>query len=137
MVEENLLSSVGDFVIRRADGLVAYQLAVVIDDAFQGITEVVRGSDLLSSTARQIHLQTCLGLPTPEYAHHPVATEAEGRKLSKRIGSDPISVLPHAEALFIVLKFLGQPCPTGLTLDGILELGNGELEPSRGRSPAR
>jgi len=116
-IEANLKSSVGDFVIRRADGLAAYQLAVVIDDAFQGITEVVRGADLLDSTARQIQLQKCLDLPTPIYAHHPVAADAQGRKLSKRVGSDPISALPTAMALHIVLNFLGQSCPAGQNLD--------------------
>jgi glutamyl-Q tRNA(Asp) synthetase len=114
-IEENLPDIVGDFVIRRADGLAAYQLAVVVDDAFQGITEVVRGADLLDSTARQIHLQNCLGLATPVYAHHPVAVGSDGTKLSKRLGSDPVASSPPWQALEMALRFLGQPCPGGLS----------------------
>jgi glutamyl-Q tRNA(Asp) synthetase len=115
--EENLQETVGDFVIQRADGLPAYQLAVVVDDAYQGVTEVVRGTDLLGSTARQIHLQRCLSLPTPAYAHHPVASTGDGQKLSKRSGADPISVKSPAVALSMALKFLGQCCPDDLTLE--------------------
>ncbi len=119
LIEQNLAESVGDFVIRRADGLAAYQLAVVVDDAYQGVTEVVRGADLLDSTARQIHLQHCLGLETPEYAHHPIATGTDGRKLSKRLGSDPISNLSASKALERCLRFLSQPCPPGLGLQAL------------------
>jgi glutamyl-Q tRNA(Asp) synthetase len=118
-IEENLEHSVGDFIIRRADGLPAYQLAVVVDDAFQGITEVVRGTDLLESTARQIHLQHALGLPTPAYAHHPLAVSGDGRKLGKRFGSDPVGRLPAAEVVSIALQFLGQKPPGGLELKGL------------------
>ena len=114
-IEENLRKEVGDFVIRRADGLVAYQLAVVVDDAFQGVTEVMRGADLLDSTTRQIHLQNCLGLTTPVYAHHPLAVGSDGRKLSKRLGSDPIAASSPSPALEMALRFLGQPCPGGLS----------------------
>lgn len=116
-VEENLQHSVGDFIIRRADGQPAYQLAVVVDDAFQGVTEVVRGSDLLESTARQIHLQQALGLPTPAYIHHPLALGSEGRKLGKRFGSDPIGRLPGAQAVRLALQFLGQNPPGGMGLE--------------------
>jgi glutamyl-Q tRNA(Asp) synthetase len=118
-MEENLQETVGDFVIQRADGLPAYQLAVVVDDAHQGVTEVVRGIDLLGSTARQIHLQRCLDLPTPVYAHHPIALGDDGRKLSKRYGSDPITALPRASALEMALRFLGQPCPSGLSQENL------------------
>lgn len=114
-IKENLGESVGDFVIRRADGLVAYQLAVVVDDSYQGVTEIVRGADLLGSTARQIHLQQCLGLATPVYAHHPVAVGSGGIKLSKRLGSDPVALLPPSQVLEMALRFLGQPCPGGLS----------------------
>lgn len=117
--EENLQQSVGDFVIRRADGLAAYQLAVVVDDAFQNVSEIVRGADLLGSTARQIYLQQCLGLPTPSYAHHPVAATNDGRKLSKRSGSDPVAALPPHQALYLALNFLGQGCPRGLDLPSL------------------
>ena len=105
---ENLCESVGDFVIRRADGYPAYQLAVVVDDAFQSIDRVVRGADLLSSTARQIWLQQCLSLPTPEYAHVPLVTDGLGRKLSKQFRSDPVRDLPANQALKLALEFLGQ-----------------------------
>jgi glutamyl-Q tRNA(Asp) synthetase len=114
---EGLQQTVGDFVIWRADGLPAYQLAVVVDDNFQQITEVVRGADLLASTGRQIHLQRCLGLPTPSYAHHPVAIGEDGHKLSKRWSSDPIRTTSPARSLQAALRFLGQPCPSGLDLD--------------------
>ena len=90
--------------------------AVVVDDAFQGITEVVRGSDLLESTARQIHLQHALGLPTPVYLHHPIATGVDGRKLGKRFRSDPVGSLPAAEAVSVALQFLGQKPPGGMEL---------------------
>src|SRR3546814_2162471 len=85
---QSLVQTTGDFVLRRADGLWAYQLAVVVDDAAQGITDIVRGCDLLDSTPRQIALQRALGLPTPNYAHVPVLLGADGRKLSKSERSD-------------------------------------------------
>lgn len=116
-MRENLQETVGDFVIRRADGLAAYQLAVVVDDAHQGVTEIVRGADLLDSTARQIYLQNCLGLDTPVYAHHPVVAGSDGRKLSKRLGSDPISKQSPGVTLEMALRFLGQSCPQGLSLE--------------------
>ena len=115
-IEENLEHSVGDFIIRRADGLPAYQLAVVVDDAFQGITEVVRGTDMLESTARQIHLQQALGLPTPSYAHHPLAIGIDGKKLGKRFGSDPVGRLPATEVVAVALQFLGQKPAGGMDL---------------------
>ena len=120
-VVERLADTVGDFVIWRADGLPAYQLAVVVDDAYQQVTEVVRGMDLIGSTARQIHLQNCLGLPRPDYAHLPLAVDAGGNKLSKRLGSDPVSSLPTADALSQALAFLGQDCEAGLEPGELLE----------------
>jgi glutamyl-Q tRNA(Asp) synthetase len=116
-IRENLRETVGDFVIWRADDLPAYQLAVVVDDAFQGVSEVVRGADLLDSTVRQVYLQGCLGLPTPAYAHHPVAVDEDGRKLSKRFRSDPVAALAPAQALRAALSFLGQDCPGELCLE--------------------
>ncbi len=108
---QQLERDVGDFVLRRADGLFAYQLAVVIDDADQEITEVVRGADLLDSTPRQIFLQRQLGLPTPGYVHLPVATDRNGKKLSKRHASDPVKRLPPVAVLRTSLGFLGHPPP--------------------------
>ena len=106
-----LASDVGDFIIRRGDGLAAYQLAVVVDDAAQRITDVVRGADLLASTPRQIFLQQALGLPTPRYLHVPVALDAQGRKLSKQTGARALREDPLA-ALLSAWRFLEQPEPS-------------------------
>lgn len=106
---ENLRESVGDFVIRRAEGFYSYQLACVVDDAFQGVTEVVRGSDLLDSTARQIWLQRCLGLPTPAYRHLPLVMGADGRKLSKSEQASPVDPADPLPALRQALTFLSVP----------------------------
>jgi len=116
-VSENLGETTGDFVIWRADGLPAYQLAVVADDAYQGVTEVVRGCDLLGSTARQVHVARSLGFKIPAYAHHAVAVNDGGKKLGKRYGSDPVGQLDRARALALVLRFLGHEPPDGLPLE--------------------
>jgi len=100
-----------DFVVRRKDGLDAYQLAVVVDDAFQGVTHIVRGSDLLDSTARQIFLQRLLGHPTPGYAHLPVITDASGSKLSKQNHAPPLDDSRACANLRDALRFLRQPEP--------------------------
>ena len=105
---QQLESAVGDFVVRRADGLFAYQLAVVVDDADQAITHVVRGTDLLASAPRQIHLQRLLGLPTPAYAHVPLVLDAQGRKLSKSDLAHPIDLRHPLPALLAAWAFLGQ-----------------------------
>jgi glutamyl-Q tRNA(Asp) synthetase len=105
---------IGDFVVRRADGCYAYQLAVVVDDAEQGITEIVRGADLLLSTPRQLHLQRLLHQPIPRYAHLPVAVNAQGEKLSKQTGATPIATEPALPLLRRVLAFLGQEAPVEL-----------------------
>lgn len=104
---------VGDFVLKRRDGLHAYQLAVVVDDADQGITDVVRGADLLWSTPRQIALQRRLGYPTPRYLHVPVATNAQGEKLSKQTFARAVGHEDRCADLRQALQFLGQPAPAG------------------------
>jgi len=131
VIRENLEETVGDFVIWRADDLPAYQLAVVVDDAFQQVTQVVRGADLLDSTARQIYLQHCLDLPTPTYAHYPVCIGPDGKKLSKRAGSDPIIHSSPAQTLECALRYLGQPCPTGVELDGLWHWARNHWDLSR------
>lgn len=104
----------GDFVIRRADDLIAYQLAVVVDDAADGVTEVVRGRDLLESTGRQILLHRALGLSLPTYLHLPLVVDENGRKLSKSSGDDPICRHPPQHALRLALTVLGHPPPATL-----------------------
>lgn len=107
-LRQHLAREVGDFVVRRADNIVAYHLAVVVDDAWQGITEVVRGADLLDSTPRQIYLQRLLGLPMPRYAHLPIAANAQGQKLSKQNGARAIVEGGPVRTLHACLEFLGQ-----------------------------
>lgn len=110
---QNVTREVGDFVLRRADGLWAYQLAVVIDDAAQGVTHVVRGEDLADNTPRQVWLQRCLGLPTPQYLHTPLVLDGHGEKLSKQTGAaaidtgEPLKVLrAAAQALDLVVPLI-------------------------------
>ena len=104
---QNLLRDVGDFVVRRVEGGYAYQLAVVVDDAEAGISEIVRGSDLLDSTPRQIHLQRLLGLPTPDYMHLPLVLDRDGAKLSKSTRALPVERDDPLPALRAALDFLG------------------------------
>ncbi|PVV07333.1 MAG: tRNA glutamyl-Q(34) synthetase GluQRS [gamma proteobacterium symbiont of Ctena orbiculata] len=111
LISQRLNREIGDFVIRRADGYHAYQLAVVIDDAWQGITDVIRGVDLLSSTPRQHYLQRLLKLPHPEYAHLPLAVDDRGRKLSKQYKDAPVDPARPIESLLHALNFLNQPLP--------------------------
>jgi len=104
---QDLTQAVGDFVLHRADGLWAYQLAVVVDDALQGITDVVRGEDLADNTPRQIHLQRLLGLPTPRYLHTPLVLGANGEKLSKQNGAAPLDLAQPSLALRNAAAALG------------------------------
>jgi len=113
-IEEWLPAKSGDFIIRRADGLFAYQLAVVVDDAEQGITDVVRGADLLDSTCRQIFLQQSLGYALPRYLHLPVAVNESGEKLSKQTNAPAVSPQQAVSSLTAALCFLGQRVPAGL-----------------------
>jgi glutamyl-Q tRNA(Asp) synthetase len=104
---QDVVKAIGDFVLRRADGLWAYQLAVVVDDAAQGITHVVRGQDLADNTARQILLQQALGLPTPRYMHTPLVLGADGEKLSKQNGAQALNLNDPLAALNAAAQVLG------------------------------
>lgn len=121
-LRQNLAHEVGDFVVRRADGLFAYQLAVVVDDAAQGITHVVRGADLLWNTPRQIHLQHLLGLPVPTYAHVPLITNAAGQKLSKQTLAPALPVSGRRGVMAQALGALGHAPPAELAGAGPAEL---------------
>jgi glutamyl-Q tRNA(Asp) synthetase len=110
-VAQNVATDIGDFVLYRADRVFSYHLAVAIDDAEQGITDVVRGADLLPSTARQILLQRLLGLPTPRYAHLPVAVDRGGEKLSKQTHAPPVNAWTPLPELTKALQFLGHSPP--------------------------
>lgn len=119
-LSQSVEREIGDFVLWRADGLHAYQLAVVVDDHEQGVTDVVRGADLLDSTARQIYLQRLLGYAAPRYAHVPIALDAGGEKLSKQTGAPPIIEPGGERHLQRALDFLGLPTPPGLAEAEIL-----------------
>ena len=112
---QHLGREVGDFVIRRRDGLHAYQLAVVLDDAWQGVSDIVRGADLLDSTPRQLYLQELLGLPQPRYLHVPLITQPDGHKLGKSYRSPPLAADQATPLLLRALRALGQQ--PGLELD--------------------
>lgn len=116
-ISQRMARDLGDFVIRRADGYTAYQLAVVLDDEDQLISHVVRGADLLMSTPRQILLQQTLGLRTPTYAHVPLVLGSDGKKLSKQDRADPVATRPAIEALLAAYRFLRQDCSQPLPGD--------------------
>jgi glutamyl-Q tRNA(Asp) synthetase len=114
--QQNVAREVGDFVLRRADAQWAYQLAVVVDDAHQGVTDIVRGEDLADNTARQVLLQRALGLPTPRYLHTPLVLATDGQKLSKQNGAHPLDTsdpLACLEAAAAVLGLPQQPRASG------------------------
>ena len=117
---QHLCEAVGDFVLQRADGPWAYQLAVVVDDAAQGITDVVRGEDLADNTPRQILLQRALGLPTPRYLHTPLVLGANGEKLSKQNGAAPLDLRDPRAAVAAAASVLGIALPPGGTLPDAL-----------------
>jgi glutamyl-Q tRNA(Asp) synthetase len=137
-VSENLAESCGDFVVKRADGPFAYQLAVVVDDAEYGVNQVVRGADLLSSTPRQIYLQRLLGYAVPGYCHLPLVTGPDGAKLSKRDNAISLAsgrnLREEGGTLLLgALRFLGQEPPTSLALASfreILDWGAANFEPA-------
>ncbi len=150
---QNLRDEVGDFVLRRADGIWAYQLACVVDDAASGVSDIVRGRDLLASTPRQIHLQHLLGLPTPRYLHLPLLRTASGRKLSKSCDDVPLDPADPRPALAATLRRLGMTprraaatprtqlhdalndfAPARLPREDIIAA---EIMPSGARTPAR
>lgn len=133
-VEQDVAAEVGDFVLKRADGFWAYQLAVVVDDAAQGVTDVVRGADLLDSTPRQILLQRALGLPTPRYLHLPLVLDEHGDKLSKSSAAMPVDAGDPLPALRRAWRALGQD-PAALRaaadVDSLLQEAIGNFRPQR------
>lgn len=114
--EQHLGREVGDFVIRRRDGLYAYQLAVVLDDAWQGVTDIVRGADLLDNTPRQLYLQELLGLSQPRYLHVPLIVQPDGHKLGKSYRSPPLAAEQATPLLLRALRALGQATEAGMEL---------------------
>lgn len=121
-IQQQLATDVGDFVLKRADGLFAYQLAVVVDDALQGVTHVVRGADLLYSTSRQRYLQSLLQLPNPSYAHIPLVVNAQGEKLSKQTLAAAISSHDASLQLYNALVFLKQSPPSALATASLSDI---------------
>ena len=117
--QQNVAAAVGDFVLKRADGCFTYQLAVVVDDAAQGITQVVRGEDLADNTARQVLLQQALGLPTPGYLHSPLVLGTNGEKLSKQNGAQALHLSDPLAALNQASNHLGLPPQTGSVPDAL------------------
>lgn len=110
-MQQSIAQEAGDFIVRRTGGLFAYQLAVVVDDAWQGVTHIVRGADLIQSTPRQLYLQRLLGYPQPHYAHLPIAVDDTGSKLSKQAKSLPVNRKKPLPTLLAALHFLRQPLP--------------------------
>lgn len=120
--KQDMRQEAGDFIVKRADGLYAYQLAVVVDDEAQGVNAIVRGADLLNSTPRQIYLQHMLGFPTPSYMHIPVAVNANGEKLSKQTRAAAVQTDNPTATLYNALQFLRQKPPASLRTGSIRQL---------------
>lgn len=136
-ITQNIEKEIGDFVVSRADGLFAYQLAVVVDDAEQEVTHIVRGADLLDSTPRQIYLQQLLGVPAPCYAHLPVAVNERGKKLSKQTLARAIDTHQPAREIIRALRFLGQNTAEDLADTPLPDLWHWAITHwDRGRVPA-
>ena len=134
---QNLTREVGDFIVKRADGVFAYQLAVVVDDAHQGITHVVRGEDLADNTARQIHLQRLMGLPEPQYLHTPLVMGIDGHKLSKQNGAASLDVSDPVAALQQAARVLELPRIEALSVSEWLDRGHPLRGPHAGSPDAR
>ncbi len=122
LISQDLNTEVGDFILKRRDGLYAYQLAVVIDDIYQGITDIVRGVDLLDSTPRQLYLYQCLNAQAPNYKHLPLALLPDGKKLSKQTGAKALDNAKAAQNIFAALQFLGQAPPDELLSESVENL---------------
>jgi len=127
-IQQDIATEVGDFILKRADGLFAYQLAVVVDDALQGVTHVVRGADLLDSTPRQMYLQQLLGFITPQYAHVPVVCNDAGEKLSKQTLAQALSVNDAKIEVLKALSFLGQQPTQQLNQATLAEIWNWAIQ---------
>ncbi|PPC93851.1 MAG: tRNA glutamyl-Q(34) synthetase GluQRS [Methylotenera sp.] len=125
---QQLSQDIGDFVLKRSDGFFAYQLAVVVDDALQKVTHIVRGADLLASTPRQIYLQRLLGYTQPQYAHLPLVTNQNGEKLSKQTLAAPIEIHDAKAQLWFALDFLNQQPPLSLKTSSLSTLWQWALE---------
>ncbi len=126
--QQSLATECGDFVVKRRDGLFAYQLAVVVDDAQQGVTEIVRGADLLDSTPRQIFLQKCLNYTHPGYLHLPLMLDHEGRKLSKSEGAAELNPDRPVKSIHAALGHLGQQPPADLVKAGTVDVWQWAME---------
>jgi glutamyl-Q tRNA(Asp) synthetase len=121
-ISENIANQHGDFIIQRKDRIIAYQLAVVIDDHLQGVNHIVRGYDLLESTAKQIYLHQLLGYQPPSYMHVPIIVDQHGQKLSKQSFAEPVSHSNRSQTLWYLLKLLKQSPPQSLATASVKQI---------------
>ena len=133
--QQSLQSEIGDFIIKRSDGLFAYQLAVVIDDEYQGVTDIVRGGDLLDNTPRQIHLQQLLGYSTPGYLHLPVVTDGNNQKLSKQTHARPLDRSIPDKNLIRALRHLGFGMDSARDMHSVEQILNWSIEENQRTQP--